>query len=296
MTTRYKTPAIVQCSLGDMRHPIILKTGRKPLDLSHVLLRIASHPVAQRRARKPQHSLALDIRDGSDVTLRATLECLSERFQIMGLIPPIGISSQHLYLGHTIAGLSDVMALPGFSKNAFATTMNRYLTRCHWKNMGLPTTAFALVQLPSALDAAISSVGLPARLSPIHYALPRLEAHILHKAETTKTYKFVARALQHHALTHPIHFSFTTDLLAVAAPPGITVGLTMIIRNGIPKVANRPSTSKMAQLAIEGCVALGIKTGFAYCLIQHTDTGDFLDGIIPNYIDENCRVSSIAIG
>lgn len=295
MTTRYKTPAIVQCSLGDMGRQIPSQMGHRPRKLSRILLRIASQPIVP-RATKARHDIALDIRDGSDATLRAALERLSERFQIMELIPPIGISSQHLHLGQTIAGLSDAMALPGFSKIAFATAMNRYVTRCHWKNMGLPTTAFSLIQFPSALDLAVAATGLPARLSPLHYTLPRLEAHIQRNSESAKAYQLVARALQHHSLTHPIDFSFTTDQLAVATPPGITVGLTMIIRNGIPKVANRSSTTKMAKLAIEGCVTLGIKTGIAYCLIQHTDTGDFLDGIIPNYIGENCRVSSIAIG
>lgn len=294
-----------------------------------MLLRIASHGATSRRATPTHHDLALDLRDGSADALRATLARLSERFQILALLPPFGASSQHLSLGQTIAGLSDAMALPGFSEAAFVAAKNRYLTRCCWQNAGLPTTAFSLIQFPSALVPAIADIGLPARLSPLHYTLPHLEAHLLREIESSRAYQLISRTLQRHALTHPapefsigedprthhrIRFSFSTDQLAVAAPAGIMVEFTLIIRDGVPQTAaatpitqRRNSTPptvkrtrivKMAQLAIEGCVALGIKTGVVCCMIQHTADGDFLDGIIPNYIDtrviplieENCKM------
>lgn len=328
MPTPSKRPAIVHCSLGETGVLTTQKTRRGPRDLSNILLRIASHTGEPRRVRWAQRTIALDIRDGSADTLRTTIAHLSKRFQILALLPPIGVSSQHLHLGQAIAGLSDDMALPGFSRAAFATAMNRYLTRCHWQYRGLPTTAFSLVQFPSAIDPVIATIGLPARLSPLHYALPHLEAHILRNTENAKAYQLIARTLQRHTLTHPVfepyngedprihhhtRFSFATDQLVVASPVGITVEFTLIIRDGVPQTVSastiiqrhgstQPAVShtriaKMAQLAIEGCAAIGIRTGIVSCLINHTGIGDFLDGIIPNYIDariipyieKNCR-------
>ncbi len=316
MTTTSKALAIVQCSLGDTGVPTPLRTVRRRRDLSSVLLRIAAHAKMPPRCTRTPHDLALDIRDCDMETLRAALARLSDRFQIVAIIPPIGVSSKHLQLGQTIAGLSDQLTLPGFSEAAFVTARNRYLTRCHWQNAGLPTSAFSLVQFPSALDPAIASIGLPARLSPLHYGLQHLEAHVQRDTEKTKAYQLVARTLQRYALTHPapdlysgedprtrhhIRFSFSTDQLAAAMPPGITVEFTLLIRNGIPKtisatpiterrggaqpVVNRAIIAKTASLAIEGCVALGIRTGIVCCLIRHAADGDFLDGVIPNYID-----------
>lgn len=317
-----KRTAIVQCCLGDMGKPPSRKNSCRPYDALFIQLRVPpAINGAQRTERRSSADLVLDVRDGDLATLRTTLLRLSERYAIRALLPPINAGAAGLQVGAAVAQLAAEWGLPGASPAAYATSLNRYLSRCQWQKKDLPTTPFSLIQFPSALAPAIATVGLPSRLSPLHYGLPHLSAHISQESEGQRAYHLVSHTLQRQALVQPLpvandgvdprtqhhfRFSFTSDVLATADPGGLPVEATVLIHCGQaqilsctpiirrqrgPKSAQFPALSRdrimeIAQVAMDGCAAIDIDTGIVTCRLHTTPTGIFLDGVIPNVIDE----------
>lgn len=282
-------------------------------DLTAILL--APPKNAHGKTRAP-YDLVLNVCDSDLATLRHTVTRLSNRFQIVAIVPPIGDSVETQQLGHSAAILAEELKLPGFTSAAFTLASNRYLTRCHWQQTQLPMSDFSLIQFPSALIPAAISIGLPVRLSPIHYQLRHLCAHIQREVDAPKAYQLIAHTLQRHILIHPapliengqdprthhhIRFSWMSDMLASAEPTATSVETTVLVHDRVPQVVTctpiaqrqRGTTSqlkrsdiiKMTELSIEGCKALQIQNGVATCLLQHAGKRILLDGIIPNHID-----------
>ncbi len=300
-----------------MGQPTSPKTARKPPSPRLILLRAGNtSDTATERKAASGYDLVVDVANTDPATLRAALQRLSEQFELRALIPPLGIPDATHGLSHSVALLAEELNLPGFSTAAVTTAENRYLSRCRWQKSQLPVTDFALIQFPSAAVSASATIGLPVRFSPIHYGLRHLFANVTRESETQGAYRLVATTLQRHALMHDgtqiingedprthhhIRFSFSTDLLAVASPPGIPIEVTLIFSNGTPQAVSctpirsrrgkvppsvsRMNIAKMTRLAIEGSQAIGIQTGVICCIIQHTKNGDYLDGIIPNHVD-----------
>jgi hypothetical protein len=268
------------------------------------------------RCKQLPCDLVLNVGDGDLATLRHAITRLSNRFQIVAIVPPVADSINAQQLGHTAATLSEELKLPGFSKSAFALAENRYLTRCHWQHAQLPMSNFSLIQFPSALLPAAVSIGLPIRLSPIHYHLRHLCTHIQREIDAPKAYQLISRTLQRHILTHPasltengqdprthhhIRFSWMSDMLASADLTATSVETTVLVHNHTPQVVTctpiahrrhnatpnlkRSDIVKMTELSIEGCKALQIQSGVATCILQHSANRILLDGIIPNHVD-----------
>lgn len=262
------------------------------------------------------YDLVLNVSDSEIATFRHAITRLANRFQIAAIIPPIGDSVDTQPLGYTAAVLAEELKLPGFASAAFALAANRYLTRCHWQHAQLPISDFSLIQFPSALLPAAVSMGLPVRLSPIHYHLRHLYAHIQREIDAPKAYRLIAGTLQRHILTHAtplvengqdprtqhhIRFSWMSDMLASTESPATSVETTLLVhdckpqvvtctpiaqrqRNTAPKLKRRDIIT-MTELSIEGCKALQIQNGVATCMLHHTADRILLDGIIPNHID-----------
>lgn len=260
--------------------------------------------------------LTLNICDTESASLRGAIARLATRFNIVAIVPPMGDSAECQALSYRAALLAEELKLPGFASAAFALSANRYLARCHWQNNTLPVSTFSLIQFPSALFPAATHIGLPVRLSPIHYHLRHLCAHIQRETDAAKAYRLIAGTLQRHILSHPaslvengedprtqhhIRFSWMSDMLASAEPPATSIETTLLVRNGAPQVVTcapiaqrqrstlptlkQRDIATITELSMEACKALRIQNGVATCMMQRTSAQIVLDGIIPNYID-----------
>lgn len=311
-----KPAAIVLSNLGDVATTISWANAIRQHDVTPILLTVTPPGTATDATPAPlPFDLQLSVRDAELATLRETIGQLSESYSIAALIPSGATSAEAIALGHAAALLTSELALPGFGAVAFTTSTNRYLARCYWQRAGLPVTDFSLVQFPSALPAAGAMIGFPVRLTPIHYGLRHLTSRISRESEVGSAYHLIANTLQRHALTHPglrfdngidprthhhIRFSWMSDMLVSADPAGTPVETVMHIAQGTPQVLAcapiaqrgrrtaslaRKAILKSSELSMEACKAVGIQNGIATCILQHTPSGTYLDGILPNSVD-----------
>lgn len=300
--TIQKRPAIVQCSLGDMRQPITKTSAPKRHEPAHILLRLNAPAAAPNG-----FDLVLDIGQPDLQVLRSTLERIAERYHIIALLPPNGVSFAAQEAGRMIALIAEECQLPGFGSGALALASNRFLTRCHWQQARLPTSKFSLVQFPSALALAAATIGYPAQLSPLLYTLPHLFARINRESELAKAHQLVSRVMNRYALNHPltpfsdgcdprtghhIRFSPVTDMLFSAAKQSTTCALTVISRDGNPGVLackapplRKADVHTLCELATQACTTLGMRSGVATCIVSHGPAGNFLEGLMPHYMD-----------
>lgn len=311
-----KPAAIVLSNLGDVAQTISWARAIRQLDVSPILLTVTPPGTETDATPAPlPFDLQLSVRDAQLSTLRATISQLSERYTIAAVIPTGDTTSDAIDLGFAASQLTDALALPGFGASAFAISANRYLTRCHFQRADLPVTDFSLVQFSSALPAAGAMIGLPVRLSPIHYGLRHLTSRISRESEACSAYHLISNTLQRHALTHPgmrfdngtdprthhhIRFSWMSDMLVAADPAGTTVETVVHVRQGVPQalacapIAQRGRRTATltrkailwnSELSVEACKAVSIQSGIATCITQHSPEGTYLDGIIPNGVD-----------
>lgn len=302
MRIQDKPPAIVQCSLGDMRHPITKTSVPRPHSPAHILLRWDG-PASPPRG----FDLVLDIGQATLPILRHTLDRLTDRYHVIAFVPPNGTAFAAQEAARLITQVAEERHLPSFGSRALAIAGNRFLTLCHWQMASLPTVPFALVQFPSALTAAAATMGYPAQLSPLTYALPHLVAHVHREGDLAKAHQLVSRVMHRHALSHPspslsdgcdprtghhIRFSPSTDMLLTASRTSESCALTVITRKGQPKaqICKGPRLQKMevhtiCELATAACKVLDIQNGVATCMVRHGPRGSYLEGIIPQYAD-----------
>lgn len=304
-----KPPALVQFDLGETPHHNPTTRAIQSRGIQSVCLRTSPEC-----GETPSHDLTLSLpsRDTKDVV--AAINRLGERYQIVGIIPPHGTSLAAIQLGDIVAHIAEQHQLPGISTLAHALSSNRFLCHCHLQST-LPTQAFALIQHPSSLTQSANSLGVPVRLSPVHYALPHLESRINTLTSLAEAYAHIQRNLSRWMFAqgrmptgvgvdprtlNVIRFNWGSDQLMCHDTEGTEVAVSVmavrgeahgvacqqvIRRDKDPVKITLRQTHMIRQLAEDAVTVLGVQTAWVHCILHHTPKKTTIEGVIPHYVD-----------